>query len=484
MSVPFKAHLIWHFFVGFSYHKGLVYTPFPVPSLVPHIQIDVVNGLFFFSLPTADPAYPSGGQTFCDDVSLMGRTTDATFIVPHIAIPPSPLMLLVTFFGSSQIIMGSSQTKVHTKNVVWQSEDESDIGCCLIPYIPLSLNLECWEFPPFPPALPTDFVLPAVCTMSVGLSLADLYAALIDVAIMLATSVVMLGVGKAAGFAKKLGKQAMKAKNYQKALQTGAKAAAKMDDLPRQFAAKERKLPPEALEKIGRAGDEAAQKAAPDAANAARWKAIEEAREQAIKDETEWLKAQEFKRAFKEALEKSDAPNPVTERMKNLWAKVPAPKWLMNPLVKKAHLAARKRATKAADEAMTAFRKQADDLKLSPELMERVNREMDEAARNAAEEARRLGKPREAVEEAEQTARDKAANDFIEREANNVRSQKYYEAYEEQMRESEMAAMAGGLNNQIRAPYVKEFVKGIIGKEAGDNIQNAIKDAVGEEYMA
>lgn len=196
MSVPCNAHLIWHPFIGVCWHDSLLVSIPPIETKLPHIDFDVVNGLFFFSLPTAVPGQKiSHGETLDLGVSMMGRLTDATFIVPHVPIPPVPFNALLPFiilFGSSKILMGSSKTWIWTRNAVFHSEEESQVGCCLFPHVPLSLNLQCWD--PIP--LPTDVVI-APNTVQVGVTGADYLAALIDFAIEVALAILIMVAGAA-----------------------------------------------------------------------------------------------------------------------------------------------------------------------------------------------------------------------------------------------------------------------------------------------
>ncbi len=196
MSIPSNAHLIWHPFVGYCQHDSV----FPMPPgtfpRFPHIDFDVVNGLWIMSLPTQIPGQSiSRGDILDCNTAMEGEMADAGLILPHVSIPPVPfnaLLPIIIFFGSSKILMASAQTIIHTKSPVFQSESSLPVGCCAFPYIPLSINLQCWD--PIP--LPTDIVV-APNTVQVGINWADYLNLLIKFVIEVVTALAVNGLGKA-----------------------------------------------------------------------------------------------------------------------------------------------------------------------------------------------------------------------------------------------------------------------------------------------
>jgi hypothetical protein len=196
VSLPSNAHLIWHPFIGYCQHDSMFPTPPGTFPRFPHIDFDVVNGLFIMSLPTAIPGQSiSHGEILDWNVSMEGQMADAGLILPHVSIPPVPfnaMLPIIIFFGSSKILMGSGQTIIRTKSAVFQSESNVPAGCCLFPYIPLSLNLQCWD--PIP--LPTDVVV-APNTVQVGINGADYLDAFIKFVIEVIIALAVNGLGKA-----------------------------------------------------------------------------------------------------------------------------------------------------------------------------------------------------------------------------------------------------------------------------------------------
>lgn len=206
-------------FVGLCWHDSLVTIPLPpfmMPAKLPHIDFDVVQGLWIGS-------FLSNGKhkkIVSDDLLFVGRMSDAGLVLPHISIPPSWMNILATLFGSSNALFGTSRVTIASKNLLWGNED-CDLATSPFPIAPLSLNLACWD--PF--SLPSDIVV-LWGTVYSGMSLADLLAALIDLAIQWAIEGLMWLGGKAleAGF-KRLGKAASKgaAKNAAKKASSSAK---------------------------------------------------------------------------------------------------------------------------------------------------------------------------------------------------------------------------------------------------------------------
>lgn len=198
------AHLQWHFYLGLHVHDGMVVPP-GLPSKLPHVAVDVLNGLFLNSKPSNDiwhggdpeiePNYGWAGMPF------MGRMTDAGFIVPHLSFPMNnPMIILTILFGSSISLLGSSSTKVSVYNPVplFGGKGETPMAAVLFGPVPLSLNLACWD--PIP--LPTDLVV-APDNVFVGISAADWWTALIDFAIEVLLAVVLAGLGSLGSSSKK-----------------------------------------------------------------------------------------------------------------------------------------------------------------------------------------------------------------------------------------------------------------------------------------
>lgn len=189
-------------FIGWSIHDSLMTVPVPpfqVPAKLTHVDFSVVQGLFLGS-------FPSTGRKKvirADDLWLMGRMSDAGLGVPHISIPPSLFNLLTSLFASSNCVFGSSGVTIATKNIIW-GNDDLDTAATPFGTSYLSINLGCFD--PF--CLPTDVVV-VWGTLQVGVTWADIIAALIDIAISIVTDLVSMGLGSMiGGLAKKIGKSA------------------------------------------------------------------------------------------------------------------------------------------------------------------------------------------------------------------------------------------------------------------------------------
>ncbi len=216
MALPSHAHLLRHGFVGVCRHEYVI--PPAVPTIWWFLDFDNVNGITgLFAWPTAYfPFPPAGtpkrGKILDEGISMEGQGTDATFIVPHVPVPPVPSMLLplIILLGSSKILMGSNKTRIWCKGVSGLvGEQERAVGCCFIPYIPISLNLQCWDTPckkydlmvgaPFL----SDIVI-APNSVLVGVKWSDYLAALIEWAIDIAIAIFLaVGMkGLKAGWAK------------------------------------------------------------------------------------------------------------------------------------------------------------------------------------------------------------------------------------------------------------------------------------------
>ncbi|HWR51797.1 MAG TPA: hypothetical protein VN428_11860, partial [Bryobacteraceae bacterium] len=135
------------------------------------------------------------------------------------------LLLLIILFGSSKIIMGSNKTRIWCKGLSGLTgEAEQAVGCCMIPCIPFSLNLQCWDFQTKKlgsvgaPML-TDIVV-APNTVQVGINFSDYLAAMMDWAIDIVLAVVMAAATTG-------GSKAWDAHSAAKVTKAGDKAAAK-----------------------------------------------------------------------------------------------------------------------------------------------------------------------------------------------------------------------------------------------------------------
>ncbi len=212
MALPSNAHLIWHPFVGYCRHDYMVAA---VPTIWNFIDFDIVHGVTgMFAWPTASFPYPpalkpSEGGILAMGVPMEGRDTDASFIVPHVPVPlvPSWLLLLIIMFGSSKIIMGSNKTRIWCRGLSpMTGEAEQAVGCCIIPYVPISLNLQCWDMKckkydvVIGAPMLSDLVV-APNTMQVGINFSDYMAAMLDWAIDVALALIIAFGTKGAGSA-------------------------------------------------------------------------------------------------------------------------------------------------------------------------------------------------------------------------------------------------------------------------------------------
>lgn len=203
MAMPSNPHLIDNAFVGFCRHDYII--PPAIPTVWFFLDFDVVNGITgLFSWPTAKYAFPPArrpghGEILDMGKPMEGRGTDATLVVPHVPVPPVPSILLplIILMGSSKIIMGSNKTRIWCKGMTGLTgETEQAVGCCIFPYIPMSLNLQCWDFAckkydmSIGAPMLSDIVF-APNTVQVGISFADYLAAMIDWALDVLLAVLM-----------------------------------------------------------------------------------------------------------------------------------------------------------------------------------------------------------------------------------------------------------------------------------------------------
>ncbi|HWQ52509.1 MAG TPA: hypothetical protein VN442_02415 [Bryobacteraceae bacterium] len=198
-------------FVGVCRHDYLV--PPGVPAVWWFIDFDVVNGITgLFAWPTAKYGYPPAkrpdhGEILDMGLPMEGRGTDATLIVPHVPVPlvPSVLLPLIILLGSSKIIMGSNRTRIWCQGLTGLTgASEEAVGCCIFPYIPVSLNLQCWDFAckkydvSIGAPMMSDIVI-APNTVQVGIGFSDYLLAMIDWAIDIILAVVLAFGTKGAG---------------------------------------------------------------------------------------------------------------------------------------------------------------------------------------------------------------------------------------------------------------------------------------------
>ncbi len=208
MALPSNPHLINNFFFGMCRHEYVI--PPAFMTVMWFIDYDNVNGVTgLFSLPTASHPFPPGrtpnrGKILDNGLSMEGRGTDATILVPHCPIPPipSPMLLLIILLGSSKIIMGSNKTRIWCHGMLEGNEDQA-VGCCIFPYIPISLNLQCWDqkcktFDVTIGAPMLSDIVIAPNSVQVGINFADFLAAMIDWAIDVAIAI-FLAFGMKAG---------------------------------------------------------------------------------------------------------------------------------------------------------------------------------------------------------------------------------------------------------------------------------------------
>lgn len=190
---PCRAYYNPNPFIGLCKHSTLLPVPLPpfwVPMESLHIDFDVVQGLWLGSFPSRG----RGKKVIGDGLFLMGRTSDAGLIIPHISVPvPSWFNLVTTAFGSSNSIFGSSSVNLACKNILWGNQD-CDIATTPFGPTPLSINLACFD----PISMPTDLVV-VWGTIYVGMSLGDLFACLAEIALQMLMDFALNKIGGAIG---------------------------------------------------------------------------------------------------------------------------------------------------------------------------------------------------------------------------------------------------------------------------------------------
>src|SRR5574340_1851339 len=200
MAIPSNAHLNYHPFIGYCRHQDLI---LGAPLIINYVDFGVVNGVTgLFAWPTARYPFPPAlepkrGGALATGFPMEGRGTDATFIVPHVpVVPPTaygPLFALIVLFGSSRILMGSNRSRIWCRGMLLDGEAEQQVGCCVFPYIPFSLNLQCWDFASkkldmISAPVMSDLVI-APNTVQVGVEFSDYLFALLDWALDVALAV-------------------------------------------------------------------------------------------------------------------------------------------------------------------------------------------------------------------------------------------------------------------------------------------------------
>jgi hypothetical protein len=331
MSAGHCVHKWWNPFIGMSWHDAVIVPlPGPVPR-VPHLSFSIVNGSWLGSLPSGPPGLPPGpGPTVGGGgAALMGRGTDAGYIVPHIPLPPlNTLLPLVILFGESKIMFGSSSVKIPCRNLLFQDSVE-DLGCVALPVgIPLGIDFDCNEIVP----VPLDLAI-APNTIHVGMSPMDWLAAAIDIGIELALGAIFHFGGKAvkkAGRARKAAKRAAaeageeagerarkraarelrqeieaEAKQAAKAAKPFKKTAAAREAADRVRARWQREAADGSRDAVTqRAQQQARERAAREARTAARQRAEQEAREAAEREGREAY-SDTFKRSYRQAYDET-----------------------------------------------------------------------------------------------------------------------------------------------------------------------------------
>lgn len=205
-------------FIGGCLHDTMVTVPLPpfsLPGKLWHIDFSVVQGLWL-------GCFLSNGrdrEVISDNLLFLGRMSDAGFVLPHISIPPSWYNILTTLFGGSNALFGVGSVTLACKNLLWGNED-CDLAASPIPYTPISINLQCGD--PF--STPTDVVV-VWGSLYAGMSLADIYSALIDLAVQWVMEGAILVGGKLMSSSfKKLGKKLGKSTGKAATKQTLKKA--------------------------------------------------------------------------------------------------------------------------------------------------------------------------------------------------------------------------------------------------------------------
>lgn len=159
------AHLTAHSYVGFGSHSALI-PPSVVPAIIPHISMDTLLGLMIGAKWSKTVIGPFGFQ-------FIGQGNDSGLVVPHISLPPlSVLVPVVIAFGSSKPMFSASTVHINVDGA------SLPMAAGMIPYNFVSINQACND----PLNYPSDFVI-SPNTVVVGLTLGDIIAGFINIAI-------------------------------------------------------------------------------------------------------------------------------------------------------------------------------------------------------------------------------------------------------------------------------------------------------------
>jgi hypothetical protein len=226
MPLPSNAHLIVHGFIGYCNHRDY---PLGVKTLIGYLDFGVVNGVTGLSAwPTAKFPFPPAqepkrGGTLAWGLPIEGRETDANPVVPHVPVAPwlavGPLLAATILSGRSTILMGSNRTRISSRSLAFRvEEEEKAVGCCVFPYIPISLNLQCWAFDSekldqVEAPMMSDVVV-APNRVQVGVQLSDYLAVILDWALEVIIAFAIAFVLKPKPGAKPDSLKKIKAKKY------------------------------------------------------------------------------------------------------------------------------------------------------------------------------------------------------------------------------------------------------------------------------
>lgn len=159
------AHLTVHSFIGMGSHMA-VYPPAPAAVLTPHVSMDTLLGLMIGAKWSKTVIGPFGFQ-------FIGQGNDSGFVVPHIAIPPPNVLVPVVIgFGSSKPMFSASTVQINVDGA------SLPVAAGMIPYNFVSINQACND----PCNYPSDMVI-SPNTVVVGLTLGDMLAGFVNIAI-------------------------------------------------------------------------------------------------------------------------------------------------------------------------------------------------------------------------------------------------------------------------------------------------------------
>ena len=159
------AHLTAHSFIGMGSHMA-VYPPAPAAVMAPHVSMDTLLGLMISAKWSKTVIGPFGFQ-------FIGQGSDSGFVVPHIAIPPpSVLVPVVIAFGGSKPMFSASTVHIDVDG------SSLPMSAGMIPFNFVSINQACND----PCNYPSDMVI-SPNTVVVGLTLGDMIAGFVNIAI-------------------------------------------------------------------------------------------------------------------------------------------------------------------------------------------------------------------------------------------------------------------------------------------------------------